>query len=177
VERDKIHIFLIGFMGSGKTSLGKLLARKLNFDFLDTDMQIEEQENCSIQEIFNSNGETYFRDLEHQLLNNISQTKNATVFSTGGGMPIFNDNISVMKENGIVVFLNVPVGMLYFRLKNDVKRPLLAEKENLFSYIETTLNERMPIYSQANFVIDARLNKSELVDEIIDFYNRTKFNL
>ena len=164
-------------MGSGKTSLGKLLAKKLNFDFFDTDKQIEEQENCSIQDIFNTNGETYFREIEHQLLCNISQTKNATVFSTGGGMPIFNDNISVMKENGMVIFLNVPIGMLYFRLKNDVKRPLLEKKENLFNYIETTLNERLPIYSQADFEIDARLNKSELVDEIVDFYNRTKLYL
>ena len=164
-------------MGCGKTSLGKLLAKNLIFDFLDTDKQIEEQEKCSIQDVFNSNGETYFREVEYQLLKKISKTKNATVFSTGGGMPIFNDNISVMKENGIVVFLNVPVGMLYSRLKNDIKRPLLASKENLFSYIETTLNERMPIYSQANFVIDARLNKSEIVDEIVDFYNRTKLDL
>ena len=164
-------------MGCGKTSLGKLLAKNLNFDFLDTDKQIEEQEKSSIQDVFNSNGETYFREVEYQLLKKISKTKNATVFSTGGGMPIFNDNISVMKENGIVVFLNVPVGMLYSRLKNDIKRPLLASKENLFSYIETTLNERMPIYSQANFVIDARLNKSEIVDEIVDFYNRTKLYL
>ena len=164
-------------MGCGKTSLGKLLAKNLNFDFLDTDKQIEEQEKSSIQDVFNSNGETYFREVEYQLLKKISKTKNATVFSTGGGMPIFNDNISVMKENGIVVFLNVPVGMLYSRLKNDIKRPLLASKENLFSYIETTLNERMPIYSQANFVVDARLNKSEIVDEIVDFYNRTKLYL
>jgi shikimate kinase len=177
VESKKKHIFLIGFMGCGKTSLGKLLAKNLNFDFLDTDKQIEEQEKSSIQDVFNSNGETYFREVEYQLLKKISKTKNATVFSTGGGMPIFNDNISVMKENGIVVFLNVPVGMLYSRLKNDIKRPLLASKENLFSYIETTLNERMPIYSQANFVIDARLNKSEIVDEIVDFYNRTKLYL
>lgn len=164
-------------MGCGKTSLGKLLAKNLNFDFLDTDKQIEEQEKSSIQDVFNSNGETYFREVEYQLLKKISKTKNATVFSTGGGMPIFNDNISVMKENGIVVFLNVPVGMLYSRLKNDIKRPLLASEENLFSYIEITLNERMPIYSQANFVIDARLNKSEIVDEIVDFYNRTKLYL
>jgi shikimate kinase len=176
VERDKIHIFLIGFMGSGKTSLGKLLARKLNYDFLDTDKQIEEQEKCSIQEIFNSNGETYFRDLEHQLLNHISQTKSVTVFSTGGGMPVFNDNISLMKEKGIVFFLDVPIGMLYFRLKNDVKRPLLVSQENLLGYIESTLNERMPIYNQADFKIDARLNKSELVDAIADFYKLSMLN-
>ena len=154
-------------MGSGKTSLGKLLAKKLNFDFLDTDKQIEEQENCSIQEIFNSKGETYFRELEHQLLKNIPQSNNATVFSTGGGMPIFNNTISIMKENGIVVFLNVPIGMLYFRLKNDTKRPLLASKENLYEYIDSTLNERLPIYNQADFIVNGSLNKSELVELII----------
>lgn len=168
MESLKKHVFLIGFMGSGKTSLGKLLAKKLNFDFLDTDRHIEEQENCSIQEIFNSKGESYFRELEHQLLKNISQSKKATVFSTGGGMPIFNENLYIMKEKGIVIFLNVPLGMLYFRLKNDTTRPLLSSKENLLNFLETTLNQRIPIYSLADFEIDARQNKLELVDEIIN---------
>ena len=159
-------------MGSGKTSLGKLLARKLKFVFLDTDLLIEELEKSSIQEIFSSKGESYFREKEHEVLLELGENIQPTVFSTGGGMPIFNDNISLMKENGIVVFLDVPVGMLYFRLKNDVKRPLIASQENLLEYIKASLNERMPIYIQSNLIVDGSLNKSELVDIITDFYNQ-----
>ncbi len=159
-------------MGSGKTSLGKLLARKLKFEFSDSDLLIEEQEKSSIQEIFSSKGESYFREKEHEVLLEIGKSNLPTIFSTGGGMPIFNDNISLMKRNGLVVFLDVPIGMLYFRLKNDVKRPLLASQENLLKYIEASLNERMPIYSQANLIVDGSLNKSELVDKIADFYNQ-----
>ena len=160
-------------MGSGKTSLGKLLARKLKFEFLDSDLLIEEQEKSSIQEIFSLKGESYFREKEHKVLLELGENNQPTVFSTGGGMPIFNDNISLMKRFGLVVFLDVPIGMLNFRLKNDVKRPLLASKENLLEYIEASLSERMPIYSQANFIVDGSLNKSELVDKIADFYYQT----
>jgi shikimate kinase len=172
VERDKIHIFLIGFMGSGKTSLGKLLARKLKFEFLDTDLLIEEQEKSSIQEIFSSKGESYFREKEHEVLLELGENNQPTIFSTGGGMPLFNDNLSLMKKKGLVVFLDVPIGMLYFRLKNDVKRPLLASQVNLLDYIETTLNERIPVYQQADFTVNGSLNKSNLVEEIINFYSK-----
>ena len=162
-------------MGSGKTSLGKQLARRLNFDFLDTDLLIEEQEKSSIQEIFNSRGESYFRELENKLLLKICLLNKPTVFSTGGGMPIFRENISYMKNNGLVVFLDVPIGMLHFRLKNDTKRPLLASLENLLEYIKENLNERMPIYTHANLTVDASLNKLELVEIIADFYNQLIF--
>lgn len=172
MERDKIHIFLIGFMGSGKTSLGKLLARKLNFEFLDTDLLIEEQEKSSIQEIFSSKGESYFREKEHEVLLELGENNQPTIFSTGGGMPLFNDNLSLMKKKGLVVFLDVPIGMLYFRLKNDSKRPLLASQVNLLDYIETTLNERILVYQQADFTVNGSINKSNLVEEIINFYSK-----
>jgi len=170
VERDKIHIFLIGFMGSGKTSLGKQLARRLKFDFLDTDLLIEEQEKSSIQEIFNSRGESYFRELENKLLLKICLLNKPTVFSTGGGMPIFNNNISYMKNNGVVVFLDIPIGMLNSRLKNDTKRPLLASQENLKTFIESSLIKRKPIYNKADLIVDTSLNKSEIMEKIINFY-------
>lgn len=162
-------------MGSGKTSLGKLLARRLKFDFLDTDFEIETQEKCTIQEIFNTNGETYFRDKELEILHQISEGNIPTIFSTGGGMPIFNDNILLMKNKGLVVYLDVPIGMLHFRLKNDSNRPLLVSQENLFGYIEATLKERLPIYIQADLTVDGRLNKSELVEMIANFYEEAKF--
>jgi shikimate kinase len=75
-----------------------------------------------------------------------------------------------MKNNGVVVFLDVPIGMLHFRLKNDTKRPLIASQENLHAFIESSLMIRLPIYNQADLIVDASLNKSELIEEIINFY-------
>ena len=103
----------------------------------------------------------------------LSKINHPTIFSTGGGMPIFNDNLSLMKNNGLVVFLDVPIGMLYSRLKNDVKRPLLASQINLLEYIKVSLNERKPIYTKANLIVDGSLNKSELVTTIADFYKQS----
>jgi len=164
---EKKHIFLIGFMGSGKTSIGKLLARQLNYNFLDSDRTIEAQENATIQEIFDTEGEAYFRELERKLLLNSISLENPTVFSTGGGMPIYNDNISLMLANGWVVFLDISLGKIYFRLKNDKKRPLLKSNHNLFDFIQFSLKERLPIYSMADLKVDAGARKTEILEEIV----------
>jgi shikimate kinase len=171
VEVRKKHIFLIGFMGSGKTSNGKLLSKQLNFDFLDTDRHIEEEENRSIQEIFDTNGEAYFRGLERQLLEKICFIEKPTVISTGGGMPIYLENIHLMLEHGWVVFLNISLGKLYYRLKNDKKRPLLQSEEQLYELISNKLKERMPIYSQADIVVDAGMRKTEILEQLLEKLN------
>ena len=172
--KNKKHIFLIGFMGSGKTSLGKLIAKNLNVNFIDTDSYIEDQEKYKIQEIFEKKGEFFFRKLEHEFIMNLSQFEKPTLFATGGGMPIFNDNLSLMKKNGIVVFLNISVGKLHFRLKNDKKRPLLNVNENLIDFINNKLNERLPIYSQADIIEDAGLKKTEIVTNLLFKINSFK---
>ena len=172
--KNKKHIFLIGFMGSGKTSLGKLIAKNLNVNFIDTDSYIEDREKYKIQEIFEKKGEFFFRKLEHEFILNLSQFEKPTLFATGGGMPIFNDNLSLMKKNGIVVFLNISVGKLHFRLKNDKKRPLLNVNENLIDFINNKLNERLPIYSQADIIEDAGLKKTEIVANLLFKINSFK---
>jgi len=85
-------------------------------------------------------------------------------------MQIFNNNISYMKNNGVVVFLDIPIGMLNSRLKNDTKRPLLASQENLKTFIESSLIKRKPIYNKADLIVDTSLNKSEIMEKIINFY-------
>ena len=155
-------------MGSGKTSNGKLLSRQLNFDFIDTDRNIEEKENRSIQEIFDANGEAYFRSLERELLEKISLIENPTVISTGGGMPIYNENMPLMLQNGWVVFLDISLGKLYYRLKNDKKRPLLQSEEQLYDLISNKLKERMPIYTKADILIDAGLKKTEILEQLLE---------
>lgn len=142
-------------MGSGKTTLGKALAAKIDFKFLDTDEQIVQLEKRTIEEIFENDGEGYFRTLEFKVLDVIINTKNNLVISTGGGFPCFNENMDKLLESGFVVYLSANSDTLYNRLKNDRKRPLLKFKSDLKLYIETTLKNREQIYRKAHLIIDS----------------------
>ncbi len=146
-------IILVGFMGSGKTTLGKQLAQKLNYNFIDTDKTIEELIGVDIPTLFQTKGEEYFRHLEHRLIETI-KVKN-TVIATGGGMPCFYDNMEQLNQIGITVYLKYSPKELFERLVNDpAQRPLLARKnkEELYRYIEDTLKEREPFYLKAHQV-------------------------
>jgi shikimate kinase len=149
-------IFLIGFMGSGKTFLGKQLAQLLNYDFIDLDEEIEKDEYASIAEIFSSKGEAYFRSKESSFLKSLLQNQNA-VIATGGGTPCFHDNMKWMNEHGISVYLKVSPEILFKRLKPQINhRPLLAGKsdQEVSSFIVSKLHEREQYYMQAALVIN-----------------------
>ncbi len=146
-------IILVGFMGSGKTTLGKQLAQKLNYNFIDTDQTIEELIGIDIPTLFQTKGEDYLRNLEHRLIETI-KVKN-TVIATGGGMPCFYDNMEQLNQIGITVYLKYSPEELFERLANDTyKRPLIANKskEELYQYIEETLKKREPFYLKAHRV-------------------------
>ena len=164
----KNNIFLVGFMGSGKTTLGKALAAKINFEFLDTDERIVQLENRSIEEIFENEGEGNFRSLELKVLQEISCSENNLVISTGGGFPCYNDNMSEMLKNGFVVFLSTDSKTLYNRLKNDRKRPLLKSSSDLMSFIETTLSRREPIYKKAHLTTDSSELPNTIIQQIVE---------
>ena len=143
-------IILVGFMGSGKTTFGKELAAKLNYQFLDTDKELEVLVGMSVNEIFKKKGETYFRRLERQLIEKIAVQK--TVIATGGGMPCFFDNMDYLNRIGVTVYLRYSAEQLFERLKEDGgSRPLLNNKssDELFDYIESLLNEREKFYLKA----------------------------
>lgn len=143
-------IILVGFMGSGKTTFGKELAAKLNYQFLDTDKELEDLVGMSVNEIFEKKGETYFRRLERQLIEKIVVQK--TVIATGGGMPCFFDNMDYLNRIGVTVYLRYSAEQLFERLKEDEgSRPLLKDKssEELFDYIVSLLNERESFYLKA----------------------------
>ena len=158
-------------MGSGKTSIGKALARQLNFNFIDTDKLISSFENLSINEIFEKKGESYFRQLESDFISELSLDKTPTVFSTGGGLPINPINFQIMKQNGVLFYLNLSEKFLYSRLKNDSKRPLIREANDLYLFIVDKLAERKTIYESADFTIDASLSKKEIIIEIEKKWN------
>lgn len=152
------RIFLIGYMGAGKTTLGRALAKELKIEFLDLDNYIEERLCKSISQIFAEKGEEGFRDVERRMLHEAGEFENV-VISTGGGTPCFFDNIEYMNGQGTTVFLDVPVERLFIRLSiARKKRPLIMEKndEELRSFITEQLAKRLPHYSKAKhkFIAD-----------------------
>jgi shikimate kinase len=150
-------IFLIGMMGSGKTTLGKELAEKLGYTFLDLDAVIEQSENRTIAEIFATEGQERFREVERQTLQTIVANYKQAIVATGGGTPCFFDNMTLMNIAGETIFLDVPVKKIAQRLsKSDLSaRPLLAGKtqSHLISFLGETLSERRRFYEQAKYIV------------------------
>ena len=149
-------IFLIGFMGSGKSTRGRNLASLLGWSFIDIDENIENLEGMSIPNIFSEKGEVYFRRIESEALRKtVSESK--TVISTGGGTPCSGDNMDFMLTNGLTVYLKMNPSMLLARLsKSPEKRPLLkdVDKKELQDFITKKLEEREKWYSMAEITVD-----------------------
>ena len=145
---SKSSVFLIGMMGAGKSTVGRYLAKALNYHFLDTDQLIEKQDNRTIEAIFKESGESYFRNLERDIIN---QFDNKTcVYSTGGGLPIYNKNIDKLKDIGQVIYLKTSTGeLLNNRINNNSSRPMFQDAISF----ENLLKQREPIYYDADFVV------------------------
>ena len=153
-----MKIYLVGYMASGKSTVGKKLARSLNCEFIDLDRMIEEKVRLSVSDIFKTYDEETFRLLEQNMFNQVLNDKRNLVISTGGGTPCFNNNMDLMNQDGITVYLKMSVAALYSRLKNSkAKRPLvnLSSPETLQSSIEKRLETREPIYKKAKIVVEA----------------------
>jgi len=149
-------IFLIGFMGSGKTTAGKKLASRLQWDFIDLDELIEKKMGQTVAEIFESLGEDWFRLMESETLRQTVKLRN-TVISTGGGTPCFYKNMEFMLQNGLTVYLSMTPESLARRLaRSSAGRPLLKDigKKELPGYIRVKLSEREPWYSMAEIKSD-----------------------
>lgn len=145
-------IILIGLPGAGKTVVGKELAKKFDFSFLDTDYLIEELEGYSISEIFEIKGEVYFRDLETSVIKSLLGVKNK-VISIGGGAFEREENRNLLKQIGNVVYLKASVDTIYDRIKNAVGRPLLA-CDNPKQKLNELYVKRHPQFKEADYVID-----------------------
>lgn len=172
-------IFIIGYMGSGKSSFGKKLALKLNHTFIDLDKYIETQSQLSIPEIFEKKGEVHFRELEHEALKMII-CENNVVIATGGGTPCYYNNMELMQKNGISIYLQSPIELLLNRLKKSKKeRPLLQEMndEELKEFVQQSLQKREVFYLKANYIIDAKNASPEQLANIIQYnvgFNKDK---
>ena len=142
-----VNLYLVGMMGAGKTTVGHLLAQGLGYGFLDTDSLISQAAGKSISEIFATEGEAAFRELESKILSEVSSYKNLTI-ATGGGIVTKPFNWSYL-QYGIVVWLDVPVEVLYSRLQGDRTRPLLQDS-NPLGKLQAILAERRPLYASAD---------------------------
>lgn len=163
-------IFFIGFMGCGKTTLGKKIAKRSGVPFIDLDQRIIEETKMSIAEYFTIHGEDAFRSLESRLLKSLP-IEQANIVSTGGGAPCFYDNMDWMNANGITVYLKLSPKMLLHRLsgKGGTSRPLLQGKsdEEMLDFITIKLSEREKYYGDAKLIIDAHtMNPAHILDLI-----------
>jgi len=166
-----MKIFLIGFMGSGKTHWGRLLSEKIHLPFFDLDSVIVETEKKSIAEIFAQNGEEFFRYKEKEVLEELTNDHDHFILSCGGGTPCFFNNISFMKKNGKVIWLNTSIDVLKERLlKERMRRPLIKAigDAELKAYIIRKLSERRMYYEQADTIVDEEKVSLNSFLEILD---------
>jgi shikimate kinase len=150
------RIYIIGFMGSGKTTAGKKLASSLKWNFLDLDIEIEHKTGKSINDIFSDYGEEHFRKLEAELLTSIITEKD-TIISTGGGTPCYGNNMEFMLKTGLVIYIRMTPGQLKSRLESSsISRPLInnLKDSELLQFISDRLSEREKYYLRASVIVN-----------------------
>ena len=168
-----MKIVLLGYMASGKSLIGKKLSAVMEYDFIDLDDYIEQNENKTITDIFSDKGEIYFRKAEHFFLKEILSQEKNMVLALGGGTPCYYNNMKTILENQDVVsvYLNVPLSEIVNRLKNEKEsRPIvshISKDEDLFEFVGKHLFERSHFYRQANFIIQANSSPEAIVKEIV----------
>ncbi|MDI9356573.1 MAG: shikimate kinase [Chitinophagaceae bacterium] len=163
--------FLIGLPGSGKTTVGKILSMEIQIPFLDLDGEVEKKEKKTVSEIFRTDGEPFFREIESHVLQEIIHKKTEYVLSCGGGTPFFFENMKHMKENGITIYLETPWEDISVRLwRKKEKRPLIESisSQDFQNSIEKRFSYRIPIYKTADIIINtACKEKKTVVGEIV----------
>lgn len=167
-------LFLVGYMGCGKSTIGRKLARTLHLEFVDTDHRIEEREGATVIDIFHYEGEERFRTIEREVLEEVVATKQAAVVSTGGGLPAWGDNMARMNEVGRTIYLKRSAENIASRLSpyGRQKRPRLRglNDEELVIFMREDMAKRDPYYSQAVQVVACEgKSDEEIIREIIDF--------
>ncbi|WP_024989775.1 shikimate kinase [Segatella albensis] len=164
------RIIIIGYMGAGKTTVGKCLAKELNMDFYDLDWYIESRMRKTVKQIFDEVGEEGFRKIEHNMLHEVAEFENV-IISCGGGTPCFFDNIEYMNQQGETVFLKASPEVLYGHLKmGKTVRPLLLNKtpEEVKVFINEQLEKRNPYYTQAKYTLNV---------DLMDNYEKIKISV
>lgn len=170
------NIFLVGYMGVGKTTIGKKLANRLMLEFVDLDGFISKKEGVNITDLINQNGESYFRNLEKKYLRELV-TQDNLLISTGGGTPCFFDNMEVICRNGTSIYLRMDEKSVVNRLINHTEsRPLIAGKnrEELALFVSEHLKDRIPFYQKADLEFDVLNVNATRLDEWVNQINQSK---
>lgn len=168
-----MRIFLIGFMGSGKSHVGKRLADKMAYPFVDLDNWIEEKQQKSIRQLFEAIGEAAFRKIEQKALHDMAQFPSAIV-ACGGGTPCFFDNMHWMNANGITIYLQTSLDILAARLASaKAQRPLLKDldENSLRQFISDKLAERSPFYQQASVIYEVSSNEEDIAANLVKHFS------
>jgi len=164
------NLVFIGFMGTGKSSIGKLSASKLGFEFVDIDKEIEKRMNMTISDIFENFGEAHFRRIEHETVKEFS-SRTGMVISTGGGVVLNTENINNLREKGIVILLKAKPEVIYRNVSKDKNRPLLS-CENLMARIVELIEARKKYYENNDFEIDvSELSIEEVAGKAVDIFH------
>ena len=176
-----MNIFLVGFMGVGKSTLGAALAQKLDLRFVDLDTEIVKDAGMAIPKIFELYGEDHFRKLEQATLRRFIGNEEVFVFSTGGGLPCFFDNMQLMNTHGVCIYLRATAAALTARLAPKISaRPVLRGREDdLQDYISTLLTNRRAYYEKAQLIVDLDLtvdpqDNATKILEALDHYHSSK---
>ena len=170
-------IFLVGYMGCGKSTLAKRLAQRLGWCRVDTDARIEEIEGASVNDIFRYEGEEHFRRMEREVVEQLIAREESVVVSTGGGLPTWGDNMERMNEAGLTVYIRRSAEKIASRLSpyGRQKRPKLRglSDEELVAFMTQNMSERAPWYEQARLILDAdEASDEELVRTILNALQR-----
>lgn len=169
------HLYLIGYMGCGKSTIGRKLAQRLELGFADTDALIEQREGASVVDIFQLAGESYFRRAERAVLEELIAGERPLIVSTGGGLPMWEDNMARMNATGITCWLDRPAELIARRLSpyGRQRRPRLRGLSDgeLVAFMQRDLAERAPFYAQAQWRIDCTsMHDNELIDWIAEHF-------
>ncbi len=169
----KNNIVLCGFMGCGKSTVGRILAEKLGFTMCDSDTCIEQREKTSISNIFSAHGEAYFREVESAVIKELAEQK-GLVIATGGGAVLNSDTAAALRKTGLVIFLDITPEAVLKRLKGDTTRPLLM-RDDKEAAVQELLTKRKPLYTAAgHYTVNAENTPEKVAEKIIElFVNET----
>ncbi|NPB05496.1 MAG: shikimate kinase [Aquificae bacterium] len=165
MEKGGVRLYLVGFMGSGKTTVGKVLARKLKVPFVDVDEEVVLREGLSIPEIFALKGEGYFRRLEREVLRELSEKLPAFVMATGGGLGADEEAMEYMKSNGTVVWLDVDFDAFLRRTRQDPNRPLLKRPVD---ELRRLFERRRAVYSKAHYRVKSARSPEQTARRVLE---------
>ncbi len=165
----KNNIVLCGFMGCGKSTVGRLLAKELRFKFCDSDSVIEQREGASISNIFAEKGEAYFRQLESEIIKELSEQK-GLVIATGGGAVLTSENAENLRKTGLVIFLDISPETVLKRLEGDTTRPLLM-RDDKKTAVKELMAKRKPLYAAVgHYTVNAETDAETTAKKILEFY-------